>query len=146
MQALLDENKTLKQSLQKKSAESASGLADELVAKAVDIGGVKVITHRADDLDVDGLRELIDQLRRKVSPLAVVLGSAAGGKVILIAGLSKELVEKGVSAVDWIKASAKAVGGGGGGRPDLAQAGGKIPEKIGEALTNAAEWLKAKIG
>jgi alanyl-tRNA synthetase len=146
VQALLDENKTLKQSLQKKSAESASGLADELVAKAVDIGGVKVITHRADDLDVDGLRELIDQLRRKVSPLAVVLGSAAGGKVILIAGLSKELVEKGVSAVDWIKASAKAVGGGGGGRPDLAQAGGKIPEKIGEALTNAAEWLKAKIG
>ena len=146
VQTLLDENKTLKQSLQKKSAESASGLADELVAKAVDLGGAKLITHRADDLDVDGLRALIDQLRRKTSPLAVVLGSAAGGKVILIAGLSKELVERGISAVDWIKASAKAVGGGGGGRPDLAQAGGKVPEKIGEALTNAAEWLKSKLG
>lgn len=142
---LLEENKTLKQSLQKKSAQSASGLADELAAQAVEVAGVKVITHRADDLDAEGLRALVDQLRRKVSPLAVVLASGGEGKVLLIAGLSKELVERGLSAVDWMKATAKAVGGGGGGRPDLAQAGGKFADKLGEAFTNAVDWMHNRL-
>src|SRR5205807_1082361 len=111
----------------------------------VDVAGVKVIAHQAEGWDADTMRSHIDQLRRKVSPLAVVFGSGSDGKVLLIAGLSKELVERGFSAVDWVKAAAKAVGGGGGGRPDLAQAGGKLPEKLPEALANAVSYLRDKL-
>jgi alanyl-tRNA synthetase len=80
-----------------------------------------------------------------VSPLAVILGSAAEGKVLLISSLSKELVEKGLSAVDWVKAAAKQAGGGGGGRPDMAQAGGKLPDKLPQALSEAVNWLRDKL-
>jgi alanyl-tRNA synthetase len=91
------------------------------------------------------MRAHIDQLRRKASPLAVLFGSASDGKVVLVAGLSKELVERGLSAGDWVKAAAKAVGGGGGGRPDLAQAGGKFPEKLPQAMSDAVEYFRGRL-
>jgi alanyl-tRNA synthetase len=144
--ALVEEVRTLKQSLSKLNTQAAVGLVDELVAKAVDVGGVRIITHQFESGDADLLRSHIDQLRRKISPLAVLLASGADGKVLLIAGLSKELVERGLSAVDWVKASAKAVGGGGGGRPDLAQAGGKHADKLPQALSDAVDYLRQKLG
>lgn len=143
--ALVEEVKTLRQQLNKLSTQASAGLVDELVAKAVEVGGVKIVAHQSDEWSVDQMRDQIDQLRRKASPLAVILASGAGGKVTLIAALSKELTAKGLSAVDWVKASAKAVGGGGGGRPDLAQAGGKSPENLPQALKDAVEYLKAKL-
>jgi alanyl-tRNA synthetase len=143
--SLVEEVRTLKQSLQKANAQAAVGLVDELVDKAVDVGGVKVIIHQADDWDADTMRTHIDQLRGKVSPLAVLFGSGGDGKVLLIAALSKELIERGLSAGDWVKAAAKVVVGGGGGRSDLAQAGGKVPEKLPEALTTGLEYLKVKL-
>lgn len=143
--ALVEEVKTLRQQLSKLTTQASAGLVDELVAKAVDVGGVKVVAHQSDDWTVDQMRDQIDQLRRKASPLAVILASGAGGKVTLIAALSKELTAKGLSAVDWVKASAKAVGGGGGGRPDLAQAGGKSPENLPQALKDAVEYLRGKL-
>ncbi|MGQ0635493.1 MAG: alanine--tRNA ligase [Planctomycetaceae bacterium] len=143
--ALVEEVRTLKQNLSKLSAQAATGLIDELVARAVDVGGVKIIAHQDDGWNVDQMRSQIDQLRRAVSPLAVILASGADGKITLIAGLSKELVAKGLSAVDWVKAAAKVVGGGGGGRPDLAQAGGKSPEKLPDALNEAVEFLRQKL-
>lgn len=143
--ALVEEVRGLKQELAKKSAETAVGTIDDLIKQAIDVAGVKIIAHQAADWDADTMRSHIDQLRRKLSPLAVILGSGSDGKVLLIAGLSKELVERGLSAVDWVKAAAKAVGGGGGGRPDLAQAGGKLPEKLPQALSNAVEYLRDKL-
>ncbi|MFN0053498.1 MAG: alanine--tRNA ligase [Planctomycetales bacterium] len=143
--ALVEEVRTLKQSLSKLNTQAAVGLVDELAARATDVGGVKVITHLIEGGDADQLRALIDQLRRKVSPLAVLLGTGGDGKVLLIAGLSKELIERGLNAVDWVKAAAKVVGGGGGGRPDLAQAGGKHPDKLPQALVEAVEYLRAKL-
>lgn len=143
--ALVDEVRTLKQNLHKLSAQAAVGLVDELLEKGVDVAGVKVIVHQAADWDADAMRAHIDQLRGKVSPLAVLFGSANEGKVLLIAALSKDLVERGFSAGDWVKAAAKAVGGGGGGRPDLAQAGGKHPEKLPQAMTDAVEYLRGKL-
>ncbi|HEY2251646.1 MAG TPA: alanine--tRNA ligase-related protein, partial [Planctomycetaceae bacterium] len=143
--ALIDEVRTLKQNLHKLSAQAAVGLVDELLEKAVDIAGVKVIVHQAADWDADTMRSHIDQLRGKASPLAVLFGSGSEGKVLLIAALSKDLVERGLSAGDWVKAAAKAVGGGGGGRPDLAQAGGKHPEKLPQAMTDAVEYLRGKL-
>jgi alanyl-tRNA synthetase len=143
--ALVEEVRMLRQNLQKASQQAAVGLVDELLEQAVPIGGIKVIVHQAADWDADTMRAHIDQLRRKAAPLAVLFGSASDGKVLLVAGLSKELVEQGLSAGDWVKAAAKAVGGGGGGRPDLAQAGGKFPEKLPQALADALEYLRAKL-
>ena len=143
--ALAEEVRTLRQNLHKLSAQAAVGLADELVEKAVDAGGVKIIVHQAADWDADTMRSQIDELRRKVSPLAILFGSAADGKVLLVAALSKELVERGLSAGEWVKVAAKAVGGGGGGRPDLAQAGGKHPEKLPQALSEALDYLRGKL-
>jgi alanyl-tRNA synthetase len=144
--ALVEDVRTLKQQLSKLNTQAAAGLVDELVAKAIDVSGVKVITYQIEDGDADLLRSHIDQLRRKVSPLAVLLATGREGKVVLIAGLSKELVEKGLNAVDWVKAAAKIVGGGGGGRPDLAQAGGKDASKVPQALVEAATYLRQKLG
>jgi alanyl-tRNA synthetase len=143
--ALVEEVRTLKQHLSKLNSQAAVGLVDELVAKAIDVDGVKIITHQIEEGDADLLRSHIDQLRRKVSPLAVLLATGGEGKVVLIAGLSKELVEKGVNAVEWVKAAAKIVGGGGGGRPDLAQAGGKHADKLPQALTEAVTYLRQKL-
>jgi alanyl-tRNA synthetase len=143
--ALVEEVRDLRRNLAKLTERSAADIVGELVEKAVDVSGVKVIAHQADDLNADTMRSLIDQLRRKVSPLAVILGSAAEGKVLLISSLSKELVEKGLSAVDWVKAAAKQAGGGGGGRPDMAQAGGKLPDKLPQALSEAVNWLRDKL-
>jgi alanyl-tRNA synthetase len=145
VEALLEELKTLKRELSKHTAQAAAGLVDELVANALDIGGIKVITHRCDEWDADSMRAQIDQLRRKASPLAVLLAAGGEGKVLLVASVGKELIDRGISAVDWVKASAKAVGGGGGGRPDLAQAGGKKPEAIPQSLADAVEYLRGRL-
>jgi len=143
--AMVDEVRTLKQNLHKLSQKAAVGLVDELVEKAIEVAGIKIIVHEAADWDADTMRSHIDQLRRKVSPLAVLFGSASDGKVLLVAGLSKELIERGLSAGDWVKRAAKAVGGGGGGRPDLAQAGGKFPDKLPQAMADALEFLRSKL-
>ena len=81
-----------------------------------------------------GMRQLIDQLRKKASPVAVLLASREDDKVTLIAGISRDLEERGLNAGDWIRSAAEVVGGSGGGRPDMAQAGGRHPEKLPEAL------------
>jgi len=85
------------------------------------------------------LRLVIDQIRRTAAPAAVLLASKQEEehKVTLIAGLTRDLVERGLDAVRWVRAAAAAVGGGGGGRPDMAQAGGKLPEKLPDALAAA---------
>jgi alanyl-tRNA synthetase len=93
------------------------------------------------------MRQLIDQIRQKAPLSAVLLATKQGeDKVTLVAGVSKKLQERGVSAGQWIGPVAKAVGGGGGGRPDLAQAGGKEPAKLPEALKVAEETIAAMLG
>lgn len=111
---------------------------EQLIADAKDVGGVKVIVAETPGGPND-LRAIIDQLRRKAAPVAVLLANRQEEekKVMLVAGLSRDLVERGLDAVKWVKAAAKLVAGGGGGRPDMAQAGGKIPEKLPEALAAA---------
>ncbi len=90
------------------------------------------------------LRQLIDQLRRKIAPVAVLLANRQEEeqKVTLIAGLSRELVERGLDAVAWVRLAASLVGGSGGGRPDMAQAGGKLPDKLPDALEAARGEIK----
>jgi alanyl-tRNA synthetase len=138
-------------SLEKRLAErDAAGplSADSLLEKATDHGGVTVILAELPGVEPNLMRQLIDQIRQKKPLSAVLLATRQGDdKVTLVAGVSKQLQDRGVSAGKWIGPVAKAVGGGGGGRPDLAQAGGKEPARLPEALNIAsqtiAEMLKA---
>ncbi|MCA9198587.1 MAG: alanine--tRNA ligase, partial [Planctomycetales bacterium] len=130
-----------------KLAENDGTTADELIQAASDVNGVKVICHHLPVGNPNLMRQLIDQVRKSVSPSAVFLGAAAGDdKVLLVAGVSRDLVDKGVSAGNWVKQIAPIVGGGGGGRPDMAQAGGKDPAKLAEAIEKAQEWIAEQIG
>src|SRR5262249_25064463 len=146
--ALVDEVKALKKRAAQRRPEKADKAApDALLSAATSLGETRVVTHALDGASPDELRQLIDVLRRK-SPqgLAVLLATAADGKVHLAAGLTPDLIAQGLSAGQWIKEVAPIVGGGGGGKPDLAQAGGKNPDKIPAALEIALEVLRAKLG
>ena len=119
--------------------------ADGLIGLAETVDGVQVIVHNLPASNPNMMRQLIDQVRKKTNPVALFLATKAGeDKVVLVAGVSNDLVERGIRAGDWVKEIAPIVGGGGGGKPDLAQAGGKLPDKIDEALAAAKEFLTAK--
>jgi alanyl-tRNA synthetase len=130
----------------KKSKPAASGAAvsvDELLAGAAEVAGTRIVVADARGGDAAAMRHCIDQLRRKASPIAVLLGSTEGDKVTLVAGISRELEERGLSAGNWIKDAATIVGGKGGGRADLAQAGGKLADKLPDALAAARTSIEA---
>jgi alanyl-tRNA synthetase len=117
------------------------------LAAAEQIGGATVIVAEAPGANANLLRQLIDQIRKKTSPTAIFLATTEGDdKVVLVAGVSRELVAMGVSAGNWVRDVAPIVGGGGGGKPDLAQAGGKQPHKLPEALRKASEVARAMLG
>jgi alanyl-tRNA synthetase len=107
---------------------------------------VKIVVAEAPGADANMMRQLIDQLRKAVSPVVVLLASAVDGKVTLVAGVSRELAERGITAPAWIKGAAEVVGGSGGGKPDMAQAGGKHPEKLPEALAAARRDIESLLG
>ena len=146
--ALAEEVKALKKQATQRKAESTPRRSpDELLAEATSIGELKVIASMIEGASPDDLRQLIDVLRRKAGTnLAVMVVSSVDGKVNLAAGLTPDLVANGLHAGQWLKDVAPVVGGGGGGRPDLAQAGGKDPSKVPEALAKAVEVLRAKAG
>jgi alanyl-tRNA synthetase len=128
--------------------ESAGPLsADALLENAHDEGGVTVVVADVPGVEPNLMRQLIDQIRQKAPLSAVLLATKQGeDKVTLVAGVSKQLQARGVSAGQWIGPVAKAVGGGGGGRPDLAQAGGKEPAKLAEALKVAEKTIAEMLG
>ncbi len=137
---VVKELKDLKKS--KAPAAAAALSADELLAAAATIDGTRIIVADARGSDAAAMRQCIDQLRRKASPIAVLLGSSEADKVTLVAGISRELEERGLSAGNWIKDAATIVGGKGGGRPDLAQAGGKLVDKLPDALAAARKAIE----
>ena len=130
----------------KKAKPAAAALStDELLAVAVEVGGVRVVVAEARGSDAGAMRQCIDQLRRKASPIAVLLGAVDDGKVTLVAGISRELEARGLSAGAWIKDAAVIVGGKGGGRADLAQAGGKLVDQLPAALDAARRSIEAQL-
>src|SRR5262249_1771334 len=106
------------------SAGSSQVSADKLLSAAAQMDGVRVVVAEAPGADAGTMRKLIDQLRKTASPVAVLLGATEGDKVTLVAGISRDLNARGLNAGQWIKAAAEVVGGSGGGKPDMAQAGG----------------------
>jgi alanyl-tRNA synthetase len=128
----------------KPKGASDSGAQDQLVAGAEEIGGIRVVVQAVDAMDSDSLRDLSDSVRQKLGDAAVVLGSADDGRVHLVANVAPSVVERGVKAGDVVRAAAQVAGGGGGGRDTMAQAGGRDPAKLPDALATArAEIEKA---
>lgn len=144
--ALQDELRDTKRELSKLTSQAAAGTVDDLIAKAETVSGVRVITHLAENVSRDAIREMIDTLRDKAAPAAVLIGAVIDGKVSLTAAVTKDLIAKGLHAGDCVKSAAKIVGGGGGGRPDMAEAGGKDPSKLADALKAGADYFRSKLG
>ena len=141
-----DELKRLRRELEDVRMKSAAGGLDEAVSRAVEVGGVKVATHRADGLDRGQLRTLVDNLKTKIGEGVVVLGSAQPeGKVAMIAGVTPGLVKR-IQAGKLVGAVAKMVGGSGGGKPEIAEAGGKDQTQIDAALKAAPNIVKEILG
>lgn len=141
---LLEKNRKLTKELEKLKAKLASSQGSDLATQAVDIAGVKVIAARIDGADAKALRETVDQLKNKLGSAAIVLGAADGGKVCLVAGVTKDQQDR-IKAGDLVNAVAGKVGGKGGGRPDMAQAGGNDPGALDSALASVADWVREQI-
>ncbi|HRF03897.1 alanine--tRNA ligase [Accumulibacter sp.] len=141
---VLDNVRSLEKELARLKARLASAQGDELLAQAVDVKGVKVLATLMEGADVNTLRSAVDKLRDKLKSAVVVVASTSDGKVTLIAGVTADLTAK-LKAGELVNMVARQVGGKGGGRPDMAQAGGNEPEKLPAALASVAEWVEQSL-
>jgi alanyl-tRNA synthetase len=138
-----NELKASQKQLESLKQELALAKSDQLLAKAESVGEFKILVALMEDVDPDALKTAAERLQQKLGESAVVLGSVPeADKVSLVAAFSKGVNGKGVQAGKFIGAIAKLCGGGGGGRPNLAQAGGRDPSKLAEALESAQEQLR----
>jgi alanyl-tRNA synthetase len=115
-----------------------------MASEAEDIEGIKVSARILEGADVNTLRETVDQLKNKLGTAALVLASVEGDKVTLIAGVTKDITDR-IKAGDLVNFVAQQVGGKGGGRPDMAQAGGNNPGKLDSALASVTDWVRDKL-
>ena len=145
VEKLLQENKRLAKELKSGSGADVMAEARQLLEGAEKIGESYIVIGRLSPTSSEQVRAAIDMVRKKAKSAAVVFGFAEGDKATVVAGVTDDLVKRGVSAGDVIKAIAPMIEGGGGGRPQMAQAGGKSPEKIDDALAKAVEIIKEKL-
>jgi alanyl-tRNA synthetase len=148
VEALQDQVKKLQDQLKKGAAADLGGVIDRLIDSAATVGGAKLIVGRLPDgTTSDAVRTQIDRIRQKCGSALIVFGwTEEGGKVPLLAALTSDLVKKGIKAGDVVKQVAAVVGGSGGGKPDLAQAGGKDASKLPDAMKKAEEIGKEVLG
>jgi alanyl-tRNA synthetase len=139
-----DQVRSLEKELATLKSKLASGQGDELVTQAVDVNGIKVLAATLEGADVARLRETMDKLKDKLKTAAIVLASVADGKVSLIAGVTADATSK-VKAGELVNFVAQQVGGKGGGRPDMAQAGGTDPGGLAAALAGVAAWVGQRV-
>ncbi|MCY8819009.1 alanine--tRNA ligase [Bacillus atrophaeus] len=140
LQADLKEAQRENESLLAKLGNAEAGA---ILSNVKDISGVKVLAEKVNAKDMNHLRTMVDELKAKLGSAVVVLGAVQNDKVNISAGVTKDLIDKGLHAGKLVKQAAEMCGGGGGGRPDMAQAGGKQPEKLQDALTSVEEWVKS---
>ncbi|MCY9111096.1 alanine--tRNA ligase [Bacillus atrophaeus] len=140
LQADLKEAQRENESLLAKLGNAEAGA---ILSNVKDVSGVKVLAEKVNAKDMNHLRTMVDELKAKLGSAVVVLGAVQNDKVNISAGVTKDLIDKGLHAGKLVKQAAEMCGGGGGGRPDMAQAGGKQPEKLQDALTSVEEWVKS---
>jgi alanyl-tRNA synthetase len=146
VRALVERSRRLEKEVAQLKDKLASGQGKDLAAEAESIGGVRFVATQVDGADAAALRNAVDQLKNKLGSAAIVLGSVdAEGKVVLIAGVTPDATGK-VKAGELVNFVAQQVGGRGGGRADLAQAGGTQPHNLGSALSSVGAWLKERLG
>jgi alanyl-tRNA synthetase len=141
---LIESAKATERELAKLKAKLASSAGDDLAGSAVDVNGAKVLAVALDGADVKTLRETMDKLKDKLGTAAIVLSAVADGKVTLIAGVTADLTSK-IKAGELVNHVAQQVGGKGGGRPDMAQAGGTNPAALPSALGSVKAWVEERL-
>ena len=137
-------NKALEKELDQLKAKMASSAGSDLAARAKEVGGIKLLACAVDDFDPKALRETVDQLKNKLGTAVVLLISTADGKVSIVAGVSKDLTDR-IKAGELANMVATQVGGKGGGRPDMAMAGGSDVEAVPAAVASVEEWVANKL-
>lgn len=142
---LVEENKKLQKELESLKSKASANVADELISNVVEIMGKKVLVTKIDNKDMDELKELGDSLKEKLQSVALLLIGTKDSKVSLVSMVTDDLVKQGVHAGDIVKNVAPVVDGRGGGRPNMAQAGGSDSSKVDEALALAKEIIKAML-
>jgi alanyl-tRNA synthetase len=141
---MLDNVRTLEKELDRLKSKLAASAGDELVQQAIDVAGVRVLAAQLDGIDAKGLRETADKLRDKLKSCALVLATVIDGKISLIAAVTPDVIGK-IKAGDLVNHVATQVGGKGGGKPDMAMAGGTAPDQLPAALASVAAWVKNKL-
>ena len=141
---LLQNNKQLEKELDRLKSKLASSAGGELSTRAVDVKGIKVLAIKLEDVDSKALRDMLDQLKNKLGSAAIVLATVKADKVSLIAGVTKDLTKQ-IKAGDLVNSVATKVGGKGGGRPDMAQAGGNDPSALEDALKQVPVWVEEQM-
>jgi alanyl-tRNA synthetase len=144
IQQIQDQVKVLEKELARYKSKLAGSQSDDLLAQAIEICGIKVLAATIDGADAKALRDMADKLRDRLKSCALVLGSAVDGKVALIAAVTADLTAK-IKAGELVNFVAGQVGGKGGGKPDLAQAGGTEPENLPASLQSVADWVRGKL-
>lgn len=142
---LIDELKVKDKEIEKLKSKLSTNIAEEILGTKEIVEGINLITYKSKDLDMDGLRNLGDEIKNKIDSGVIVLASIANNRVSFVSMVTKDLNSKGILAGNIIKEVAKATGGGGGGRPDMAQAGGKDVSKVDEALSIVNNLIKIQI-
>jgi len=142
---LVERNRKLEKELEHLKAKLASSAGSDLAAQAVEINGAKVLAAALEGADPKSLRDTLDQLKNKLQSAVILLATVSDGKVSLVAGVTQDLTGK-AKAGDLVKAAAEKVGGRGGGRPDMAQAGGTDPTGLPAALALAESWARERLG
>ena len=145
LHSLMSELKEKDKEINELKLKMVSNMEEDILNSAKEINGIKLITSKLEGIDANSLRELAEKLRSKSGVALVLLAGISEGKVNFVAMASKEAVAKGIHCGKIIKEVAQVAGGGGGGRPDMAQAGGKLPEKAEEALNKAETIIKSII-
>ena len=144
LSALLEQHKTLEKEVQQLQAKLAASGSEAVLQQAVEIAGIKVLAAKMDGLDSKALRDTLDQFKNRLGSCIVVLAVVQGEKISLIAGVSKDNIDK-IKAGEVVNHIAAQVGGKGGGRPDMAMAGGNQPQRLQGALDSLAPWLTDKL-
>jgi alanyl-tRNA synthetase len=141
---ILDNVKAMEKELARLKSKLAGAQGDDLIGQAVDCKGIQVLAAMLEGADASVLRETLDKLKDKLKSAAIVLAAVSDGKISLIAGVTADTIAK-VKAGDLVNFVAQQVGGKGGGRPDMAMAGGTQPEHLAAALASVPTWIKAKL-
>jgi alanyl-tRNA synthetase len=146
VEALQAEHRAAQKRIEQMQQRLAAFQFDSIMVQTQEVAGVKLLAAQVEGIDVEGLRQMADRFRDKVGSGTAVLATVNNGKPIIIAAVTKDLIARGIKAGDIVREVAKVVGGGGGGRPDMAQAGGNDASRLPEALALVPKLIEKALG